>query len=357
MSFNSYSLERDGGEAAASAAPIQAYKTAPPQVSIVIAARNYADFLDEAIESALSQTVPCQVLYVDDSSSDDSLAVASRYADRGVVILEHREHRGVAAARNLGAARAAGDHLIFVDGDDVLPSDYVALHLDAMRPGCPFAYGSARAFGDFEQIWDAPEWGEISLWQTNFVNTSALWARWAFEASGGWRDGEKTMWDWDLALRGARLGTPRRSQAILNYRRHAASWSFTNDERSDRRQVFLKPLIRRRNTRLSIGVVFSGRLPQLLPDWMSAIARAVRLIDTVEATELVVLDNSRCEAAHALLAREVDRYRLSFGSVRILPHPRELLWSNENQRRDAVARFLAGACTRCARRCGATCIG
>jgi glycosyltransferase involved in cell wall biosynthesis len=347
MSFGSFMPAFYGSVGTAvRAVAAPAFQATPPRVSIVIAARNYAAFLAEAIESALGQTTPCQVLYVDDSSSDGSREIAGRYADRGLLILEQREHRGVVAARNRGAAHASGDYLVFLDGDDVLPADFVARHLKAMQPGCPFVYGSARVFGEASLLWNAPEWTEANLWQTNFVNTSALWARWAFEAVGGWRDDEKTLWDWDLALRGARLGTPRRSQAVLSYRRHASSWSLSINEHVAQRQAYLKPRVRRRNARLSVGAVFSGRLPELVPSWMSAIARAVHLIDTPEQPELVVLDNSRSEMSHALLVREVDRFRLSFSSVRILPYRRELFWTNEQERRDAVARFLAAACTR-----------
>jgi hypothetical protein len=323
-----------------------AWLSAPPRVSIVIAARNYGDFLAEAIESALGQTVPCQVVYADDSSTDGSLGVAGRYAGRGVEVVELREHRGVTDARNAGAARAGGDYLVFVDGDDVLPPDFVERHLEAMRPGCPFVYGPARAFGDFALLWPAPEWGEADLWHTNFVNTSALWARWAFEAAGRWRDGARTMWDWDLALRGARIGTPRRSEAVLGYRQHAGSWSVNNRERTPRQQEVVKPLVRRLNARLSVGCVFGGRLPELVPAWVSALAGAVRHVDTPERPELVVLDSSRSDALHDLLAREADRYRFSFGAVRIFRHPGETTGATEGERRSAVARFLAGAYTR-----------
>ncbi len=346
MSFGSFmqGLHGSAGTAGRVAGAL-ARPAAPSRMSIIIAARNYGAFLAAAIESALGQTVPCQVLYVDDSSSDNSLEVAGRYVDRGLILLEQREHRGVTAARNLGAARAAGDYLLFLDGDDVLTADFVACHLEAMRPGCPFVYGSARTFGDAALYWNAPEWGEVSLWQTNFVHTSSLWARWAFEAAGGWRDDEKTLWDWDLALRSARLGTPRRSRALLNYRYHAGSWSATIGERSEQRLEYLKPRVRRRHARLSVGVVFSGRLPELVPAWMSAIAQAVHLIDTPERPELVVLDNSPTETLHEILAREVDRFRLAFSSIRILPYRRELFWTNPKERLDAIARFLAAAYT------------
>ena len=54
-----------------------------PLVSIVIPAYNYGAYLAEAIESALAQTYsPVEVIVIDDGSKDDTVEVASRYADR-----------------------------------------------------------------------------------------------------------------------------------------------------------------------------------------------------------------------------------------------------------------------------------
>ncbi|HUG90209.1 MAG TPA: glycosyltransferase family 2 protein [Planctomycetaceae bacterium] len=316
------------------------------RVSIVIAARNNGPFLAATIESALSQTVPCEVIYADDSSIDGSVDLARRFEPAGVKVLPSDVHAGVCETRNRAARAARGDYLVFVDGDDILSPDFVAQHLRAMRPTAPFVYGAARAFGEFSCLWDAPEWEASDLWRHNFVNTSALWNRLAFEASGRWREGILTMWDWDLALRGARLGTPRRSDAVLNYRQHADSWSAGIREKHVEQQTRLFPRFRRLNARLSVGSVVSGRVAKLFPRWMSAVAQSVRLIGTPEPVDLVLLDNTHDPAVRGLLRSEAGRYSATFETVRVLSHPGRIRSSSEPDRRDQTARFMADACNR-----------
>lgn len=315
-------------------------------VSIVIAARNNAAYLATAVESALGQTVPCEVVYADDSSIDESVAIARRYEPAGLVILPSHTHAGVCETRNRGARAARGDYLVFLDGDDVLPPDFVQQHLRAVRPDAPFVYGPARAFGEFSLLWDAPDWESGDLWAQNFVNTSALWRRLAFEASGRWRDGVKTMWDWDLALRGARLGTPRRSSAVLNYRQHNGSWSAAIREKHEDQQDRLFPRVRRLNARLSVASVVSGRVAALFPRWMSAVAQAVALTPTDEPVELVLLDNTGDPHARTRMREEAQRYGTTFETIRVLAHPGRIRCESETDRRNNTARFMADACNR-----------
>lgn len=178
-------------------AHIETGRPARTRVSIIIAARNNGRYLEEAIRTAMAQTVACEVIYADDASNDNSLLIARSWEERGLVILPGYVHRGVCAARNRGAAVARGDYLVFLDGDDRLPKDFVARHQLAMAPGVPFVYGPARAFGDgphAQTLWAAPEWEHYDRWRCNTVNTSAMYARWAFDAAGGWSDRVPTMW-------------------------------------------------------------------------------------------------------------------------------------------------------------------
>jgi glycosyltransferase involved in cell wall biosynthesis len=93
----------------------------PPRVSIVITNHNYGRFVSDAIESALAQTHPeCDVVVVDDGSTDGSLAVIERYAE---VVAVAQPNLGQAAAFNAGLERALGDVVIFLDADDVLDPD------------------------------------------------------------------------------------------------------------------------------------------------------------------------------------------------------------------------------------------
>jgi hypothetical protein len=92
-----------------------------PTVSIIVTNHNYADYVGEAVDSALAQTYPhCEVIVVDDGSTDDSREVLARYRDDGRVNLLYRPNGGQAAAMNTGFAASHGEIVMFVDADDAL---------------------------------------------------------------------------------------------------------------------------------------------------------------------------------------------------------------------------------------------
>ena len=89
------------------------------RLSVVIANFNYSQFVAAAIESALTVDWPdIEVIVIDDGSTDDSLAVIRRYADR-ITILE-QPNAGQRRATNVAFAHTTGDVVIFLDSDDVL---------------------------------------------------------------------------------------------------------------------------------------------------------------------------------------------------------------------------------------------
>ncbi|MDE2100047.1 MAG: glycosyltransferase [Patescibacteria group bacterium] len=314
-------------------------------LSIIIAGRNYARFLPDAIQSALNQ-IPCEVIYSDDASSDDSVDVARAYADRGLTVLQNPIHQGAAEARAKACAIARGDWIITLDADDVLPPRYAAAMLAHAAPDAPFVYADAQAWGEHNTYWKAAK-PDTSLWIRNYVNTSAMYSRAAYHAAGGWQDGIGTMWDWDLALRARRFGTPRhQTQTPLYYRQHAASFSHVAREHDETVAVAAREKVRRRLARISVGSILSGRLPTLFPKWLDQLARSVRQLQSPHPVDLVLLDHSPDAAFAATLARETARHADTFETIRILPAGRQLEYSTEEDRRDEVSRFLATACNR-----------
>lgn len=88
-----------------------------PLVSAIIPNYNYAQYVAEAVESALDQTYEnLEVIVVDDGSKDDSLKVLEVFGDRIKVIA--KQNAGVSVARNTGVAASSGEYVAFLDSDD-----------------------------------------------------------------------------------------------------------------------------------------------------------------------------------------------------------------------------------------------
>jgi glycosyltransferase involved in cell wall biosynthesis len=90
-----------------------------PRVTVLIDAYNYGRFIEEAIDSVLSQDFPAEefeVIVVDDGSTDDTAERVRRYAPR--VQYFHKTNGGQASAFNLGLQKAQGEIVALLDADD-----------------------------------------------------------------------------------------------------------------------------------------------------------------------------------------------------------------------------------------------
>lgn len=101
-------------------------------VSIIIPCHNYAKYLEEAIRSALNQTIKCEVIVVDDKSTDDTAAIAGKFGKQ-IIFISNDENLGVAETRNKGIRAAKGAYIICLDADDKLYPDFAEKHLSAFK--------------------------------------------------------------------------------------------------------------------------------------------------------------------------------------------------------------------------------
>jgi glycosyltransferase involved in cell wall biosynthesis len=89
--------------------------------SVVITTYNRSAMLKRAVECCLAQTVRCQVVVVDDCSTDDTAAVAARFPQ--IVYIRNGVNLGHPRSANLGSARASGSWIKYLDDDDYLHPD------------------------------------------------------------------------------------------------------------------------------------------------------------------------------------------------------------------------------------------
>lgn len=118
----------------------------PPLFSIVIPVYNVEPYLRACLDSIIGQDpASIEIILVDDNSTDGGGAVCDAYQARHpfVTVLRDPGLRGVSRARNRGLDRATGDHVLFVDGDDVLePGSLARLErVIRARPGVDLVIG------------------------------------------------------------------------------------------------------------------------------------------------------------------------------------------------------------------------
>ena len=114
-------------------------------VSVVIPAYNCTAYIALAIDSALAQQVPLEVIVVDDCSTDDLPGLITRYReDSRVRYVRNEKNLGVAKTRNRGVSLARGEYVAFLDADDYWAQGKLRLQLERIREKYAVICSTAR---------------------------------------------------------------------------------------------------------------------------------------------------------------------------------------------------------------------
>lgn len=103
------------------------------RVSIIIPVYNVSDYVERCINSVMAQTyTDLECIIVDDCTPDDSVEKCERLIAQynGPIvfkIMHHDHNRGLSAARNTGTDAAHGEYIFYLDSDDEITSDCIAL--------------------------------------------------------------------------------------------------------------------------------------------------------------------------------------------------------------------------------------
>lgn len=170
-------------------------------VSCIIPAYNSARFIDEAIESVLTQTVPvAEIIVVDDGSTDGTVQALARYGERVRVV--RQSNAGPAAARNNGIRNSTGAFIAFLDSDDLWKPEKIEVQLARFDANPELQVCFADLFNFRTITPNAPfrdGYEEIAEWpRVPFSPCTLLARRAAFDTIGEFdetlRRGEDTEW-------------------------------------------------------------------------------------------------------------------------------------------------------------------
>ena len=264
-----------------------------PLVSVVIAAFNAEDYVEQTCRSVIQQTYTAlELIVVDDGSTDgtgDIVRALGRSDPR--IRLIRQQNRGVAAARNAGIAAASGAFIAPLDADDLWDPTKIERQVRRLQqagPDAGFAYcwwvpiDASGLVLDGAQRWQIEGNVLEHLVEINFIGNASvpLVRRSCIQEVGGydvtpWEQGRQGCEDWDLALRIAERHLAVVVPAVLvGYRRRADSmstdcdtmWRFQSRVISAlaTRQPSLSPAALRRSAgqtalHLASGAFWSGR--------------------------------------------------------------------------------------------------
>lgn len=214
----------------------------PASVTAVIPVRNGEATIGRCLASLFAQTAPAaQIVLVDDGSTDGTLNVAERFADR-IQIVRSPERLHVARARNAGLRAARGDILFFIDADCYAHPDWIETGLRDFREGVVGIRGRT--------IYDDPHPGPCDRFvstgerSTSFNTCNIAYRRAALSDLGGF---DERFWcgreDTDLAFRALGIGEIRyRPDMLVFHQKRAWTWrQILDDAPRDRIEVlFLK---------------------------------------------------------------------------------------------------------------------
>ena len=142
-------LSADGrvrGKARAAVAGLRAAEG--PLVTILICTYQRKALVQQAIATALGQSWPCEVLVVNDGSTDGTTELLDALAEKTGIRVLHQANTGKPGALNAGIAAARGEAILVLDDDDLLLPGSVEVLARALfaRPEAAAVYGDTVLF-------------------------------------------------------------------------------------------------------------------------------------------------------------------------------------------------------------------
>lgn len=223
-------------------------------VSVLIPTYNRARYLEECIQSMLSQTVaPAEIIVIDDGSTDGTMDVVRGFGDSRIRYIR-QENAGKCAALNRALPLATGDYIWLFDDDDVALPDSIERRLELIGTNSGYGFvGGGHVYGH-----DGPDGGIVVDRARNakayrqsasfyrvmvdcyFSLSSVLARRECYGKIGGFDESLSSSEDYDMLIRLARefefdvLPSPTFVVRTHNGTRGAASNRYSADQRREK---------------------------------------------------------------------------------------------------------------------------
>lgn len=179
-------------------------------VSIIIPVHNYARYLMDAVFSVAYEISDCEIIIVDDGSTDDINNVVNdimrpyNFAEISLTYVPLVKNHGVSYARNMGLILSFGEYITFLDADDMrtpgsimLQKNYLDEHdqIDVVWGKALEVRGDVRYYEACQKIRD------LRIHPSEVNPQTVMYRRSVFERFGGWYESLTSGEDKEMSMR------------------------------------------------------------------------------------------------------------------------------------------------------------
>jgi len=233
------------------------------KISVYMAAYNYADFIEEAINSVINQTLDdWELIVINDGSTDDTEEVLKQYESNQKIRIIHQQNQGLNITNNIALRLARGQYIMRLDADDYLDENALSVLSDSLDRNKEFDlvfpdYYEVDEHGkvldlirrdkldDDVEILDLPAHGACTMFRTNTL-----------KRLGGYIEDFQCQDGYELWLRFIQKYKPKNINIpLFYYRQHSKSLTKNKKKILDTRREIKKRFVKRE---------LNGKLPKVV---------------------------------------------------------------------------------------------
>lgn len=237
-------------------------------VSVIIPCYNKKEYIIDCIQSILDNETSSnvEIIIVDDCSTDNSFLIVQDFLKtkpleetKNIIHESLPNNKGRSFARNYGANISKGDCLVFLDGDDLIPPNYISeCHNMITKENVDICYNDSFMFGSQCKRIEWPDFNIEQLRRGPFIHCSAMHRRVVFEKVCGFDEEMKHGWeDYDYWLSSAKLGFEfkKTSNTWLAYRQYNDNQTSIDDTNSIENQRKIRKHLKKKHGDFFVDVL------------------------------------------------------------------------------------------------------
>lgn len=202
---------------------------------MIVSAYNQEKYIEETLQSVLSQTYQYFDLYItDDGSSDKTPEIIDSFLGKnnfkGNVFFKKSNDVGATIIRHNSIMESNSNYYVPLDGDDLIDPKFIELTLSHIMKDelAGFIYTDSIYFGEVNTTFKQPDYNFYNLIFQNYICYASLFKKEAYVACGGYNLENRNYYeDWELSIRLGRKGFygSHLPKPLFKYRTHLESSS------------------------------------------------------------------------------------------------------------------------------------